>query len=171
MILILLLNTWLTKQSDLKIDTYFNLNAYVDVFPVNRLRIKNSKTKLKDNFTIIAKVSNDLSKYYSTWLHKETGVILTPPEFETHITISDNRRVIDVEKHSEFLKEIQNKKLTVKCSINPYLHWEFYALLVKSPEISEIQKQLGLATTPLHITIGKVSEKSKQSGILTRQLF
>ena len=149
----------------------YTINSKIEVFPENRLRIKNSKSKLSENYTIIAKVSDDISKYYAKFIYKEYGVFLNPPEFGAHVTISDNRKSINLEKHKQYLKEINNRKIKIKCSCEPYLHWEFYSILVFSEELTAIQQHLGLKANPLHITIGKIADKSKLPSLLTTNLF
>lgn len=148
----------------------FSVSTKVDVFPKDRERIKNKKRKFEDEL-IIGKVSNDFHKLYSYFLFKNYGVYLEPPLFGSHITICDGREKLNLERDSEYLKQIQNKQFKVECDPNIYLHWQFYAIRVYSPELDLIRKTLGLsANYPFHITIGKVAEKSKQSSLLLRDI-
>lgn len=148
----------------------FKLSATVNVFPSDRLRIKNKKRSY-ENELIVAKVSNDIYRYYAWFLNKQYGVVLEPPPFGSHITIADGRKKIDLDKFAEYLSKIDLKKLTIECSPSIYTHWEFFAVRVYSPELDVIRKKLGLSSNyPFHITIGKLSTKSKQPSLLTREI-
>lgn len=148
----------------------FKLSAIINVFPSDRLRIKNKK-RSHENELIVAKVSNDIYRYYAWFLNKEYGVFLEPPPFGSHITINDGRKKIDLDKFSKYLSEIDTKKISIVCDPCVYTHWEFFAVRVYSPELDMIRKKLGLTGNyPFHITIGKLSVKSKQPYLLTREI-
>lgn len=137
----------------------FKLNARIEVFPANRSAIKTPKSNRDPKQIIIAKVSNDLYRYYQTLLFKEYGVILDPPTFGAHITINDARKPIEV---TDKVLKLNNKQISVECDPNIYLCWEFFAVRVYSKELDTIRASLGLSENfPFHITIGKISDKSK----------
>lgn len=152
----------------------FKVSAQIKVFPNDRLRIKNKKRTYEDHL-IVANLSNDFYKYYSYFLHKKYGVILEPPPFGTHITISDGRQEIDINKHKDFLQLINNKQIIVDVNPEIYLHWQFFAVRIYSEQLNKIRDSLELTSSyPFHITIGKISSKSLEltpTTLLTRNIY
>lgn len=148
-------------------DSYY-LNTKIQVFPTDRLRIKNKKRQYSDE-VIIGKVSDDLCNYYISLIYRKYGVLLEKPPFGAHITICDGRKKIDTEKHSQYLSQLNNKQFKVLCDPKIYLHWKFFAIKIYSKELSNIRKNLNLSEDyPFHITIGKIPDKFSKFDNLTR---
>lgn len=148
-------------------DSYY-LNTKIQVFPSDRVRIKNKKRQYNEEI-IVGKISNDLCNYYISLIYKKYGILLEKPPFGAHITISDGRQKINIQKYSDYLFQLNNKQFKVLCDPKIYLHWKFFAVRIYSPELSNIRKQLNLSEDyPFHITIGKIPDKFSKFNNLTR---
>lgn len=146
-----------------------NVQGKINVFPENRNRLKKEHKRQ----TVVVNVSNDISYYYSSFMFKKYGILLTPPEFGAHVSLIKCGSEIESLKPEafEYLKSLDNTYITMQYSVDLYRHWEFFALPVYSDKLNSIRSSIGLPTKSyFHITIGRVSPLSKQISLLNREI-
>lgn len=144
------------------------IKGHIQVFPKDRSRLSKKK-KPHEEQTIVIKVSNDFGRLYSSLLFKETGILLEPPPFGCHVTLNNGLHFMDVNKHKEFLKELDGKPIQLIVDPKMYRHWEFFAMPVISTELNKIRKKLGLPfKDDFHVTVGRLHPNMKKLGLLTK---
>lgn len=142
----------------------------IKVFPKNRDRLTKKKKPFEEQ-TIVIDISNDLGRFYSQMLYKETGILLEPPPFGCHVTLNNGKVKMDVDKHKDYLKSLDGKSIQIVIDLDMYRHWEFYALPVCGRELNKIRKKLGLPDkNDFHVTIGRLHPNIKGPGLLTKVL-
>lgn len=112
--------------------------------------------KMHKTKTLILKLKNDnLTEYYKWHLQKKYGTWfdLQKPMWGYHVTIvSGNEKIVEETNW----KKYQNKKLSIKYSINLEKHWKFWVLPVYSDNFKKIRAELGLNPDyKFHLTIGR----------------
>lgn len=135
----------------------YDLNVKIKVFPKDRSILKKKKKPYEEQ-TIVAETSNGIIYYYSHILKKMYGIEVDKSSFKAHITINNGREPIRLD--NKYLKQIENKLLTVKYNPKPYILWKFIALEIHSKELVSIRNKLGLSSDfKFHLTIGKIKDK------------
>lgn len=150
---------------------YFEVKGIIKVFPKDRSRITKKKKPYEEQ-TIIVDISDDLGKLYRSLLFKEKGILLEPPPFGCHVTLNNGRTYLNVQKHSEFLKELNGKSIKILVDVSLYRHWEFFAMPVIGTKLNKIREKLELPfKDDFHITIGRLHPSIKKEGsILTKTI-
>lgn len=137
-----------------------NLISVKGVVQVNPKR--DGVRKVHENL-IIVKVSDDLGRYYRELLRVRTGIVLDPPSFGSHLTLTDKRKPLDFSdpKIKQYIKAINHKPITLQYDPKDlYRVWHFFCLSFQSEEVLQICNRLALPTYKhLHLTIGRLPEK------------
>ena len=135
------------------------IKCCIKVFPEDRKRLSKKKKPFEEQ-TIVGNVSRDFTYYQNWFVHKKIGIDLEPPPFGGHVTIHNGiENIRNIKQHSEYLKSLNNKVITVYYDPDVYIHWRFLAVRVYSKELNSIRKKLGLSRKEFfHITIGKIKD-------------
>lgn len=107
---------------------------------------------------VILKVDNGITEYYSWWLNRKYGMVLSKPAWGTHITVvSDKDRVKDLNSFNLLKNRFNGKIVQVPHLVVVKKQWQFWVVDVKpTNEMIEVRKSLGLKENfPFHITIGR----------------
>lgn len=105
---------------------------------------------------LIVDVDNNIGKYYRYWIQRQWGLVLQAPTWGTHITLSNDRDVIDP-KYQHHWKKFQGKKIDFEYSVVIEQHWKFFVLPTRCERFNEIRHELGIFHDhPFHITIGRM---------------
>lgn len=135
------------------------IKCCIKIFPEDRKRLSKKKKPFEEQ-TIVANVSRDFTYYQNWFVQKKIGIELEPPPFGGHVTIHNGiENIKNINKHLDYLKELNNKVITVYYDPDVYTHWRFLAVKVYSKDLNAIRKKLGLSRKEFfHITIGKIKD-------------
>lgn len=112
--------------------------------------------KIRKEKLVIARVDQNITKYYRWWVAKRFGLMLSPPVWDSHITIFDGRKSISDKFEGNWNKH-QRSVFTFDYNVEIEQHWKFWTLQVKSPKLELIRLELGINPSyKFHLTIGRM---------------
>jgi len=115
-----------------------------------------------NNYWLIVKMPRGIVEYYHHWIQKKIGppwdpnaVKLQLPMWGGHITVLDGRIPLNANQE-KILESLDGNRVNFEYSPDIQQHWKFFYLPVKSQQLDNIRKTLGLTKPhPYHITVAR----------------
>jgi hypothetical protein len=130
-------------------EQFFKLKGKLVYEPVRTELRKTFKAK-----TLIVDLPfDDLALYYCSVIKQKYGVHLHPPMWGNHVTVV---RGDEKPPKSQVWKKHEGETVEFEVSPHLYRNWNFWCLPVRSQQLHDIRKELGLAAFhEMHVTVGR----------------
>lgn len=112
--------------------------------------------KVRPGSLIVADLDFGIGEYYRWWVKKRFGLQLQHTAWKPHVTILDGKQPLNPKQMDKW-KLHEGVLVDIDYSVDIEQHWKFWVLPVRSKQIQDIRKELGLPQKDnLHITIGRM---------------